>query len=329
MPLLAMAAHIHFGGRSVALICLLLVINGLATAPVLPTFVALLPRLTGREKVISINSVLSLLAGICAIGGPLLATILSKGQPSLAFVIISAIMLVAALGSYRLPRNPSTENADRKDAGLAVQLKQGLQEVLAERWILIVIACFMLINIAFTGFQSVVGPIVAAGEPGIGAEKWGVALAIMGLGMLIASVTMFRLKPRRPLVVGLCCVTMIFLPPAVLWLLPSAPILFASFLLAGFGLEAFTICWTSSLQLNVPTEKLGRVAALDAFGSYAGAPIGAGIAGVLFGIAGNILLAVTAAVLLLASVIPLLFSSVRNVRGYPAPANARSQTQST
>jgi hypothetical protein len=44
-------------------------------------------------------------------------------------------------------------------------------------------------------------------------------------------------------------------------------------------LETSSLAWTSALQEYVPHSRLGRVASLDALGSYALMPIGFGLAG--------------------------------------------------
>jgi MFS family permease len=47
----------------------------------------------------------------------------------------------------------------------------------------------------------------------------------------------------------------------------------------GASLEAFTIIWTTTMQELTPREQLGRVASIDALGSFALLPIGYGLAG--------------------------------------------------
>ena len=50
-------------------------------------------------------------------------------------------------------------------------------------------------------------------------------------------------------------------------------------LINGAALEISGLAWTNALQSLVPAEKLGRVASLDALGSFALLPVGYGLAG--------------------------------------------------
>ena len=85
------------------------------------------------------------------------------------------------------------------------------------------------------------------------------------------------------------------------------PVIAASTLLAGIGIELFSVFWDTSLQAHVPNEVLSRVSAWDAIGSLVLIPAGYAIVGPLadaIGIdetlwlcAGIVLVAITAQLL--------------------------------
>jgi hypothetical protein len=84
-------------------------------------------------------------------------------------------------------------------------------------------------------------------------------------------------------------------------------LLLASSVLAGVGLAMFGIIWTTSLQLKVSPEVLGRVFAFDAFSSTGLAPVGFAVAGWAISYVGTSDVALGAVVILVASVlVPLL-----------------------
>ena len=62
------------------------------------------------------------------------------------------------------------------------------------------------------------------------------------------------------------------------WTLPI-PILIGGMFTLGMCHATFTLIWNHTLQEMVPTEMLGRVYSLDAFGSFVLLPVGFGITG--------------------------------------------------
>ena len=84
---------------------------------------------------------------------------------------------------------------------------------------------------------------------------------------------------------------------------------------SGISLEVFMVTWNTSLQSHVPEESYSRVSSYDTLGSFGIAPLGIVIAGPLamhFGV--NMILIVTGATTLIASVASLMVPSVRNLR---------------
>ena len=55
----------------------------------------------------------------------------------------------------------------------------------------------------------------------------------------------------------------------------------AAFFIAGVGFGLFGVVWAQSLQTHIPPEKLARVYAYDALGSFVAIPIGELAAGPL------------------------------------------------
>ena len=66
---------------------------------------------------------------------------------------------------------------------------------------------------------------------------------------------------------------------ALLALGSPAVVAAAGALLAGVGVELFSVFWDTSLQQHIPLEVLSRVSSYDALGSWVAIPIGLSIVG--------------------------------------------------
>ena len=125
---------------------------------------------------------------------------------------------------------------------------------------------------------------------------------------------LLRLRPRRLLLTA----TLAFLLtiPFPLGLAGPLPVvaLIALAALAGIGLETFGIMWDTTMQQEIPQEKLSRVYSYDALGSFILIPLGVAIVGPvseLIGTRETILAA--AAISLTATLAVLLVHDVRTI----------------
>ena len=130
-------------------------------------------------------------------------------------------------------------------------------------------------NGAFAIFR-VVGPVVAI-EPAL----WATVLHRHRGGRGDRRAVLVRVRPRRPgvlLSVGLLCSC----GPALALAagLPTAVVV-ATAMLAGAASVGFNATWESTVQREIPRESLSRVIAYDMFGSFALAPIGYALGGLL------------------------------------------------
>jgi hypothetical protein len=110
---------------------------------------------------------------------------------------------------------------------------------------------------------------------------WATVLTATGIGAVIGGLVLVRVRPRRPgilLSAGLLCSC----GPALALAagLPTA-VVAATAVLAGAGSIGFNATWESTVQREVPRESLSRVIAYDMFGSFALAPIGFALGGLL------------------------------------------------
>ena len=146
-----------------------------------------------------------------------------------------------------------------------------------------------------------------------GAARWGGLLSAMGAGAALGALLALRLRPRRPIRAML--LWMLLYPPGPISLAAGLPysVQLGCFALGGMEMAQINVLWESTLQREIPADRLSRVSAYDAFGSFCLMPLGYGLAaplGLLLGIPGAL---ATGGVLVLLSTLWLLcLPDIRN-----------------
>jgi MFS family permease len=140
-----------------------------------------------------------------------------------------------------------------------------------------------------------------------GAAAWGLIVSVQALGLVVGGIVMLRLRPRRLLLVATLGVLLTSPLLFGLGVPVPLPVVVALAFVAGLGTETFGVLWDTSMQQEIPQDRLSRVYSYDALGSAALIPLGLAIAGpvadaigtkaTLFA-AGTISLSATLAVLL-------------------------------
>ena len=103
-----------------------------------------------------------------------------------------------------------------------------------------------------------------------GAAVWGLVHAAERRRVVVGGLIALRIRPRAPLFVGVVAITLLIPPLALLGSGALAGDRRVA-LLAGIGLEIFSVFWDISLQPHVPIDRLSRVSAWDSLGSLVAA----------------------------------------------------------
>ncbi len=112
-----------------------------------------------------------------------------------------------------------------------------------------------------------------------GAAGWGLIAASLALGLVLGGIVLLRVRPKRMLLVATLSVLLATpLLAALAVPLPLAAVCLCA-LVAGIGIEVFGVMWETSLQQEVPQDRLSRVYSYDALGSFVFIPIGLAIVG--------------------------------------------------
>ena len=293
---------------------------GTGTAFFNPASTGLTPMTVSPERLQEANALRGLSTASMQFAGPALAglLILTAG-PGYALAIDAASFGVSAyfLARLHLPRQVSLP-----PQSFARDLIDGWHEFTARTWVWLIVVGASLGNMMSAIWLVLAATWVKQGHGGAGA--WTVILVVSAAGALAAGATALRIRPRRPLLVGIIAVVPNALPAILLALKLPWPILVVAALITGFGNMLFNTLWETTLQQHVPPAALSRVSAYDWFGSLLGQPLGLALAGVLAaGIGMSRTLWIAAAVDVVEVAVLLAAPSVRHLRrlDQPAPNN--------
>jgi MFS family permease len=303
------------------LLCAFAMIDGLGDALFFPASAGLTPSTVDAEHLQKANSLIgfarngSSIFG-AAIGGVLVAVI----GPGLGIEIDSASFLVAAVLIALLRSAPASRTAR---TGLFAELHEGWKEFRSRTWLWAIVLQFALVNTAFSGALFVLLPLRARESYG-GAGAYGALIAIFSVGALCGGALMLRIHPRRPLVMATLGILVIVPDLALLAVRAPLPAVFASAFIAGLGVEVFSVLWVTTMQREIPADRLSRVSSYDALGSMVFTPIGLAVAApvaIAVGLSGAFWIG--AGLIAVPTVLVLGVGDVRHMRS-PEPASARS-----
>lgn len=275
---------------------------GLMDAFFQPAYTAIIPEITPDEDLPSANSLTSLSIQAGRVGGPALgAALVSVGGSALAFGLNAVTFLVAAMCLIPLWHLESAESPaalPTPSAGFLNEVREGLRTVRDNTWLWLTILLFAVINVMLSGPYSVSLPFLVKDIWQADVKVLGIFYAIFPIGYILGGLWLGRqasIRRRAWLIYGGSAVAGAMLG---LFGLPiPLAVLGLAALLNGAALEMGNLAWTTTLQEKVPRDRLGRVASLDALGSYALLPVGYGLAGwatdawgapLVFGIGGGV-----------------------------------------
>lgn len=193
-------------------------------------------------------------------------------------------------------------------------LREGWQEFTSRRWLWIIVAQFAVVVAVSAATINVLGPLVAHSRLG-GARSWGFIVAAYSAGAVVGGMVMIKFRPRRILAAAMLSVPAFSLLLFALAVPLPVPLDVAAAIVAGGCLEVLSVSWATTLQQEIPSEKLSRVSSYDALGNYALTPVGTAIAGPLASAFGTpAVLAAGGALVVILPVLVLLVPEVRHMR---------------
>jgi len=259
-------------------------IFGAVDAVFYPAYTAVVPDVVPADALPSANSLRSISLQLAGIVGPAAAGwVVARGGTPLAFALNSVSFGISALCLLAVPRISVTSRAvaEKSPSNALQDLIQGMRTVFQSPWLWITIAIAGISNITLSGPFEAALPLLVKERFGTAAQSYGLLLSFAAVGSVLAALWtgwQKRLRRRAYLVYGP------WLAASLMLFAMGLPLPFAVMSLAicvwGAGIELLGLAWTNSLQELVPPDRLGRVASIDALGSYVLLPVGYGLAGI-------------------------------------------------
>lgn len=285
------------GSATVMLLAILGTINGAAAGIALPASSALVPQTVPAHNLREANAFIQLGIYSGTVVGASLGGILTSAVGPGWGLAIDALGFAASAPLYLVIRMGAIQAAAGQ-SNILQDLRDGWKEFISRAWVWGIVVQFTIINAAFSGVVMVLGPIIA--DASFGRARWGMIVAAQSVGLIVGSFLALRWRPRRDLFIGVILVAICAVPIYLLSQSVSTTWLLAAFFLAGVSFGLFGVAWAQSLQTHIPPEKLARVYAYDAMGSFIAIPVGELAAGPLathFG-SSNVLIASAIAVII-------------------------------
>ncbi|HLB84520.1 MAG TPA: MFS transporter, partial [Steroidobacteraceae bacterium] len=252
----AVAVLLFSGHARVWQLAALAAVNGTSSAFFFPASSGIVPQTVPERLLQQANALLRLgLNGSAILGGAVAGFVVYATSPATGVAVDAVTFFAAAalLAGMRLPRSLHMESSN-----FVTDLKLGWREFTGRAWLWAIVLQFGFVNAVQQGTEGVLGPAVS-NEHYHGAAGWGLIGAAQAVGLVGGGVLMLRLRPRRMLLV------------ATLGFLLSAPLLFGLAIplpliavlllgvLAGIGTETFGVLWDTTMQQEIPADKLSRV----------------------------------------------------------------------
>ena len=305
----AIAVLLLTGQAEVWQLLVLAAVNGLSTAFFFPAATGIVPQTVPQRMLQQANAILRLGQNASLIGGAALGgLVVAATSPGVGMAVDAASFFVAAvlLAMIRLPATLRIEASN-----FFAELREGWREFSSRTWLWAMVLQFGFVNAMILGVEGVLGPAVAKEHLG-GAAAWGLILTAQSLGLVAGGLLLLRFRPRRLLLAA----TLGFLLtiPFALGLAGPLPVVGLVVLaaLAGIGLETSGILWDTTMQQEIPQEKLSRVYSYDALGSFVLIPLGVAIVGPVSELIGTRETIIGAAAISLTATLAVLM--VRDVR---------------
>ena len=278
-----------------------------------------LPAVVGRERLVQGNSQLELSGSLSAVAGPSLAGLVIQAITAPLAVALDALSFAASAACIGLIRRAEAAPAAARAPALA-QMREGLGLVLRHPLLRALAGCLATSNFTSNVFYALY-ILFGTRELGLDAAALGLVYGLGAAGALLAALVApalsARLGPGRALLAGALLGSLEVLPAALATPQNGAALLVLSSLLGNFGWVLYNVNAVSLRQAVTPPQLLGRMNASMSFLMAGMLPLGAlagGALGEAVGLRGAVALAAAGS---LFSVLWLLFSPARRLKGLP------------
>ncbi|WP_430788858.1 MFS transporter [Actinoplanes sp. G11-F43] len=277
-----------------------------------------LPELVDEEQLVDANSKLELSRSVAQVGGPgaggLIVQLFSVPMAILvdAFTYLASALFLLGVKPKRPPQPPEEPPALLRDilAGMRYVFRHPVQRPL--------LICSAIADLAFAAVLAL-QVVFAVDELGLSAGMAGLVIAIGNGGGVLGAVLAGPLAGRIGTGPAFLVSIVLFAAGAVVLPVSPGPVTFAAGLFLVFtGAVIFNVLQMTLTQVVTPPALLGRTNSIFRFVSWGMVPVGAAVGGLLVGSYGLRGVFWIAAVIVVLSLVPPLFSPVRGLRDLEA-----------
>jgi MFS family permease len=246
-----------------------------------PAAGGLTPALVPAGELQQANALVGLAQNAGHVLGPALAgALIVVLSPGAAMAVDAATFVVSAGFLFAL-REPAREpQPPGHDPHFWRELKGGIAEVRARRWMLGFMPAFSAYHLIALPCVLALGAVLADQELG-GAGAWAIITSSFGVGTIAGSVIGLRWKPPRPMLAAALAFVGASAQPAIIALAGSTAAIAAFEALAGVAVAIGFAQWETTLGRLIPDRALSRVTSLDWFTTVGLMPLGYAVAGPL------------------------------------------------
>ena len=315
----ALAVALAMGRPPLWLFVLLAWLGGMGTAFFSPALTALTVEIAQADQLTNANSLYGLAGSATMIAGPALGGVLVALAGSAVVVAADAAtyaMSVLALSLLRLPgakpKNPGTQTAARST--LRADLAEGWADFRTRTWLWARTAQFAFINLLTWAPWMLLGPVEGHAYLG-GAAVWGAIMAVQGAGAIVGGLACLDRRPQRPMMVAVIATFGYALPDIPMALHATASWVALGAFACGVGSATSSAFSSTTMQQQIPPDRLARVSSLTLFPSYGIGVVGYAIDGPLAAAIGPATVFGVGAVYgLVSSAVVLALPAIRAVR---------------
>jgi len=315
----ALAVALAMGRPPLWLFVLLAWLGGMGTAFFSPALTALTVEIAPADQLANANSLYGLAASATRIAGPALGGVLvALAGPAVVVAADAATYAVSvlALSLLRLPsarpENPGTQTAARST--LRADLAEGWTDFRTRTWLWAQSVQFAFINLLTWAPWMLLGPVEGHAYLG-GAAVWGAIMAVQGAGAIAGGLACLGRRPQRPMMVAVIATFGYALPDIPMALHATAPWVALGAFACGVGSAISSAFSSTTMQQQIPPDRLARVSSLTLFSSYGIGVVGYAVDGPLAAAIGPATVFGVGAVYgLLSSAVVLALPAIRAVR---------------
>lgn len=252
------------------LLCVAAGLTGLSQAVFLPASQKVITALVTKDQLQQANGNLRLGANLARIVGMSLGGVVVHSVGAAAALGINAATFVAEALVLATALAAGTRTHGR--GSILGDLRRGWREFSSRQWLWAVVVQYTVVVAATNALTGILGPMSAASLGG--AAAWGFATAAQAVGRVAGAGVSLRVRPHRPVFVGVLATFPSAAPMFVLAFHGSLLLLIVAFFAAGVCSDLFNVLWGTAIQREVPHESLAMVNSYDMLGSIAMAPLG-------------------------------------------------------